>query len=62
MDTRYLAAEHARGLAEILLAMGESPTQPTKDYFSAVAAIADLIAREADGEQARQVLVTAPAN
>ncbi len=51
MDTRYMAAEHARGMSEILTAMAESPTQPTADFYSVMAAMADMVAREAEGAQ-----------
>lgn len=46
-DNAYLAAEWARGLSEILMALAESPTVPTRDAFVAASVIADKIAETA---------------
>lgn len=44
MDT----ASKARGLAEILSAMAECPTQPTKDFFATVSELAWQVAAEVE--------------
>lgn len=43
-----LAAEYARGLSEIIVALAEAPTVVTQDALSTLALLADKIAETAE--------------